>query len=89
MFGDTGDQLVTEESPTGTKGFLAESCIKWEEAFYEINEPGLRTGMVIYSFTIPQLLSGSKKNEKKIEKAGFKFTYPELEGALRSWKRII
>jgi uncharacterized protein (TIGR01777 family) len=42
-YGDKGDELVDETAPPGTKGFLPESCIQWEKAFHEVNEPGLRT----------------------------------------------
>ena len=33
-YGDGGDEILTEESPGGT-GFLAECCIKWEQAVDE------------------------------------------------------
>jgi uncharacterized protein (TIGR01777 family) len=42
-YGHKGDELVDETAPPGTKGFLPESCIQWENAFHEVNEPGLRT----------------------------------------------
>lgn len=42
-YGDKGDELVDENTPPGTRGFMAESCIQWEAAYHEVNEPGLRT----------------------------------------------
>jgi len=29
-YGDRGTQILTEDSPAGTEGFLVESCTKWE-----------------------------------------------------------
>jgi uncharacterized protein (TIGR01777 family) len=50
-YGDSGDQLLTEDSPAGDD-FLAEICIKWEAAVNEGEKLGLRvvkfrTGVVL------------------------------------------
>jgi uncharacterized protein len=42
IYGDTGDQLVTEESQYGTD-FLAEVTKQWEAAAWEIHELNIRT----------------------------------------------
>jgi uncharacterized protein (TIGR01777 family) len=51
-----------------------------------VPEFALRLGM---GEMADMVLDGSKISSKKIESAGFEFLFPELEGALRSWKRII
>jgi uncharacterized protein (TIGR01777 family) len=50
-YGNRGDEILTEESPAG-KGFMAECCIKWEEAAEQGKTLGirvvkLRTGVVL------------------------------------------
>lgn len=41
-YGDTGDTVVTEESPAG-EGFMAEVCIQWERAAQPAVDAGIRT----------------------------------------------
>ena len=43
IYGDRGNELLTEESAAGKKGFLAESCIAWEAAIKEVEATDLRT----------------------------------------------
>jgi hypothetical protein len=50
-YGDRGDEVLTEDSPTGS-GFLAEVCRQWEAATEPASDAGirvcrLRTGMVL------------------------------------------
>ncbi|TVQ13761.1 MAG: TIGR01777 family protein [Balneolaceae bacterium] len=40
-YGDTGDELITEQSAPGT-GFLTEVCLAWEEAAKPVIEHGVR-----------------------------------------------
>ncbi|RKR87330.1 hypothetical protein BDK92_1605 [Micromonospora pisi] len=62
-YGDTGDRVVTEESPAG-EGFLADMCRVWEAATGPAENAGvrvvrLRTGYVLHrdaGFLKPQLL---------------------------------
>ncbi len=42
IYGDTGDREVVESDPPGT-GFLAESCMAWEQAINEVAAAGIRT----------------------------------------------
>jgi len=42
FYGDRGDEVLTEESPTGT-GFLAEVCRAWEAAAQPAADNGIRT----------------------------------------------
>jgi len=42
-YGDRGDELMTEESVAGEKGFLAESTIKWEQAVDDLDTLDMRT----------------------------------------------
>jgi hypothetical protein len=42
FYGDRGDELLTEESPSGT-GFLAEVCRAWEAAARPAADNGIRT----------------------------------------------
>jgi uncharacterized protein len=51
FYGSRGDEVLTEESPSG-KGFLAEVCKEWEAAAEPARQKGirvvnLRTGMVL------------------------------------------
>lgn len=51
-YGDTGETLLTEESPSGSSGFMAEICRAWEKAIWEVADAGprtvcLRTGIVL------------------------------------------
>ncbi|MEM6724987.1 MAG: TIGR01777 family oxidoreductase [Bacteroidota bacterium] len=41
FYGDRADELLTEESGPGS-GFLAESCIAWENALDELDHPSVR-----------------------------------------------
>jgi uncharacterized protein (TIGR01777 family) len=41
IYGDRGDELLTEESPPGT-GFLAETCVAWEAAAKASEDAGIR-----------------------------------------------
>jgi uncharacterized protein len=41
IYGDRGDQMLTEESPPG-QGFLAETCQAWESATRAAQEAGIR-----------------------------------------------
>jgi uncharacterized protein (TIGR01777 family) len=41
IYGDRGDEILTEESPTGT-GFLAELCVRWEAATGPAERAGIR-----------------------------------------------
>jgi hypothetical protein len=41
-YGDTGDAVVTEESPAGT-GFLTDVCLQWEGATAAAQDAGVRT----------------------------------------------
>ncbi|MEO1436856.1 MAG: TIGR01777 family oxidoreductase, partial [Bacteroidota bacterium] len=41
LYGDRGDEQLTEESEPGS-GFLAESCIAWENALDELDHPKVR-----------------------------------------------
>jgi len=41
IYGDRGDEILTEESPTGT-GFLAELCLRWEAATGPAERAGIR-----------------------------------------------
>jgi uncharacterized protein len=42
FYGERGNTLLTEESPAGN-GFLAESCVAWEEAIATVAASGIRT----------------------------------------------
>lgn len=42
IYGDRGDEILTEESSSGI-GFLAEVCEGWERAATQANESGIRT----------------------------------------------
>lgn len=51
IYGNRGDEILTENSPAG-HGFLAECCLEWENAIDEGEAPGLRivklrTGVVL------------------------------------------
>lgn len=44
IYGNRGDEILTEDSPIGTKGFLVESCKAWEAAIHEAaTQNGIRT----------------------------------------------
>lgn len=43
IYGDRGDELLTENSQPGKEGFLAESCKQWESAINEWQITGIRT----------------------------------------------
>lgn len=50
-YGDSGDNIITEESPTGND-FLADVCIVWESESTKVEEAGIRsvqirTGLVL------------------------------------------
>ncbi len=42
FYGDRGDEVLTERSSAG-RGFLAQLCIQWEEAFEPLQAKGVRT----------------------------------------------
>ncbi len=42
-YGHRGEEMLTEESMPGRKGFLPKSCIQWENAIQKIAETGIRT----------------------------------------------
>lgn len=42
LYGERGEEEVTEEAAPGT-GFLAESCIAWEDAIHQVAEANIRT----------------------------------------------
>lgn len=42
IYGDRGDEQLTEEAPPG-EGFLPESCLAWESAAHEVAQDGIRT----------------------------------------------
>lgn len=45
-YGNRGEELMTEETPPGAEGFLAESCIAWEAALDEVKKTGWRTARI-------------------------------------------
>ena len=45
IYGDRGDEILTEDSPAG-KGFLAETCVAWEAATRAAEDAGIR---VVYA----------------------------------------
>jgi len=45
IYGDRGDEILTEASPTGS-GFLAELCREWEAAPRSLEERGVRVAQV-------------------------------------------
>ena len=52
IYGDRGEELLTEESPPGT-GYLAEVCREWEAA----SEPAARKGIRVVALRIGMVLS--------------------------------
>lgn len=44
-YGSQGDQILTEESPSG-EGFLAQVCREWEAAALEASQKGVRVALV-------------------------------------------
>ena len=68
-YGDTGDMIVTEASPAGDTGFLAESCKLWETAVQDLTNLGIRTaririGIVLSTIdgALPKILLSFKAN---------------------------
>ncbi len=45
-YGDSGETLVTEDSPPGNDGFLSASCVAWEEALDKVKATGWRTARI-------------------------------------------
>lgn len=43
IYGDRGDEVMTEDSEPGKSGFLAESCKAWEQAIREVAATSTRT----------------------------------------------
>lgn len=65
-YGACGDEVITEESPPGS-GFLAETCIEWEQAAIEAESAGtrvcrMRLGVVLGTEggALPKLLTSFK-----------------------------
>ena len=78
-YGDSGDKLMTEESPSGTD-FLAECCRKWEQAVdeavtMELRVVKFRTGVVLTELggALPKLA------------APIKFGFGTVLGSGRQW----
>ncbi len=46
FYGSRGDQLLTENDPAGSEGFLAESVRIWEEAIQKVEEAGVRLAAI-------------------------------------------
>lgn len=44
VYGDRGDEVLTEKSPAGT-GFLADVCVAWEDATAEAEAAGIRVAL--------------------------------------------
>ncbi len=45
-YGDRGSEVLTEDSTAGTSGFLAKSCIAWEDSVNEVKETGVPTALL-------------------------------------------
>lgn len=44
IYGDRGDEMLTEESPIGEEGFMVKCCLAWEDAIEEAaSKNGVRT----------------------------------------------
>jgi len=44
IYGDRGDEVLTEDSAIGTKGFMVKCCVEWEDAIQLLAaETGIRT----------------------------------------------
>jgi len=68
-YGNTGDQIITEQSPAGDSGFLVESCELWEQAVENVTALGIRTvrmriGIVLSTVdgALPKILLSFKAN---------------------------
>lgn len=68
-YGNTGDEIITEQSPAGDSGFLVESCELWEQAVEDITALGIRTvrmriGIVLSTVdgALPKILLSFKAN---------------------------
>ena len=46
VYGDRGEEVLTEESDLGKDGFLAESCIQWEESIHTLAQSKVPLAMV-------------------------------------------
>jgi len=51
IYGDRGDELLTEESSPG-KGFLAETCVAWEAAARAAKDAGIRVVQVRFGVVL-------------------------------------
>jgi len=68
-YGNTGDAIITEQSPPGTKGFLSETCVQWEIAADDIAAMSirlvkLRIGIVLSALdgALPKMMMSFKTN---------------------------
>jgi len=68
-YGNTGDQIITEQSPAGDSGFLVKSCKLWEQATEKVEVLGIRTvrirlGIVlsVLDGALPKILLSFKVN---------------------------
>jgi len=46
IYGDRGDEILTEKSSPGTEGFLVKSCLLWEDSVREIAETNVPVAYV-------------------------------------------
>lgn len=46
FYGDQGEQLMKENDPPGSKGFLSESVQLWENAIQQVQETGVRVAAI-------------------------------------------
>ena len=68
FYGDRGDELLDETSPTGT-GFLPEVCVAWEAATVAAEEAGIRVAH-IRSGVVLSGQGGALKKQLPLFKAG-------------------
>ncbi len=51
-YGNTGEDLVTEETPPADNRFLSQSCVAWEKAIDEVKATGWRTARLRISIVL-------------------------------------